>query len=351
MKKKFIMMLLLLPFLFSYVKADEYPDVTGDVEIRYKWYKEVMEGDYYPLKEVKEGYITNEFDIKYGEYSLWTKENCDLSNEYYLKDYKTINIYKKLWDVRFIKLDNFQFDNNIRIYHNNKLLNYEILYSDDNITKIDLKQSYRSENLIFFIENSQNYKISLYMNKEFTNYIISKEVIDESVLIPDKTWITKETIYNTSYTEDIYEDNDLTFKIDEYNVCRYREKYVYKYQIKKEYYDDNYYNEIDNDEYIKDINDYKVFYKGNPITNNVEIIKEKIIKEPQIEYIEIIDENNIEKNDSSKEIQEISCLPKIKTEVEEKKIYLVPKKIYLVIILLIIVIIFLGVKLFKKCVD
>ena len=170
-------------------------------------------------------------------------------------------------------------------------------------------------------------------------------------MIPNKTWITKETIYNTSYTEQIYEDNDLTFKIDEYNVCRYREKYVYKYQVKKEYYDDNYYAEIDNDEYTKDINDYKVFYKGNPITNNVEIIQEKIIKEPQIEYICIPNENIIQKNDSSKEIQKTECLSKKENTTVEKTIFKIPKIIYLVIALLVLIIISLIARLIRKNVD
>lgn len=333
------------------VKASEHLEVTEDVEIRYKWYKEVIKGNYYPLKEEKEGYITNEFDIKYGEYSIWTKENCNLSNEYYLKDYRTIRVYKKPRDARYVKLENFHFDNNIKIYQNNQLLNYEIIYSDKNTMKIDLKQEYRSETLTFFIENSQNYKISLYTNKEFTDYIISKEVTNETLLIPDKTWITKDTIYTNSYTEQIYKDNGLTFKIDEYNVCRYREKYVYKYQIKKEYYDDNYYAEIDSDEYTKDINDYKVFYKGNPITNNVEIIKEKIIKEPQIEYIYIPNENIIQKNDSSKEIQKTECLPKKETTTVKKTIFKIPKRIYLVIALLVLIIIFLIAKIIRKNVD
>lgn len=329
---------------FTKVKANEYSEVTQDVEIKYKWYKEIIEGDYYPLKEEKEGYLIDEFNIKYGDYSLWSEENCRLSDKYYLKDYRIIRVYEKIRDVRYVKLENFRFNNNIKIYQNNQPLNYDILYNKNNMVKIDLKQEYRSETLTFFIENSQNYEISLYTNKEFTDYIISKQITNETLLIPDKTWITQNTIFNTTYTEEIYNNSDLTIKIREYNVCKYREKYVYKYQIKKEYYDDEYHENVDG--YIKDTNDYKVLYKGEPITNNVEIIKERIVKDPQIEYIYIPKENTIEKNDSSKEIQEENCHPKVKAEIKERIIYKVPKKVYLIIILPIII--FLIMKLLKK---
>lgn len=349
MKKKFILMLLLLPLLFSYVNADEYSEITSDVEIRYKWYREVKEGDYYPLKEEKIGYLIDYSDIKYGNYSSWSKDNCQLLNKYYLKDYRTIKAYRTVSKARFVKLENFNFNDNIKIYQNNQLIDYEVMYNENNLVKLDLKRSYRCETLTFFIENANNYKIGLYTNSSLTDFIISKEIVDEVLLIPDETWISPYTIFIMVYTDEIYNNSGLTIKSNEYNECRYREKYVYKYLINKEYYDDEYHLNVDG--YIKDIDNYQVLYKGEPITNNVEIIKEKIVKQPQIEYVYIPNENNVENNDSSMEVHENNCIPEIKTKVEEKQIYLVPKKIYLVIILLIMIIIFLGIKLFKKCVD
>ena len=168
--------------------------------------------------------------------------------------------------------------------------------------------------------------------------------------MPDKTWITEDT-YFIKYDGNVYyEITDLTTLTNEYEVCRYREKYVYKYQVKKEYYDDNYYANIDG--YIKDISDYKIFYKGEPITNTIEITKEKIVKEPQIEYIYVPNENEMQKNDSSKEKNETSetnCLPKIETEIIEK--FKIPKKLYIIIVLLLLVILILIRKLYKKYVD
>ena len=125
--------------------------------------------------------------------------------------------------------------------------------------------------------------------------------------------------------------------------------------MKKEYYDDNYYKNLNIDGYIKDEKDYKIFYKGKPltITNTIEVIKEKIVKEPQIEYVYIEKEaNNIEKNTEKKDpSKEMECLPetKIEKQIIEKEILKIPKKIYFIISILTIIILLLIIKLFKKC--
>ena len=354
MKK--ILFILMMILLINPVKANEYQDITEDIEIRYKWYKEVVEGDYYPIKEKQPDYLIDYTKLKYGNYSIWKNSYCDFSNENYLKESKTIRDYKKVRDTRYIKLENFSFKNNIKIYQNNKLLDYKIISDDGSTVKIDLKKNYRSETIILNIENAQNYKITFYVDENFTKLVISKDVVNETLLIPDKTWITENTNYDRIFVEGIYDDNDLIWKMNEYDLCRVSEIYVYKYQIKKEYYDDNYHKNVDG--YIKDENDYKVFYKGEPITNTIEIIQEKIVKEPQIEYIYIEKEN--EKNDSSKEIQENleidkptkkDCLPEIQTEIIEKEILKIPKKIYIIISVLLLIIILLITKLYKKYVG
>ena len=58
-KKLIIIILLLLLSSNELVFADEYPEITSDVEIRYKWYKEIIAGDYYPLKDIS---IENRID-------------------------------------------------------------------------------------------------------------------------------------------------------------------------------------------------------------------------------------------------------------------------------------------------
>jgi len=350
--KKFLLTLLIIVSSVNLVKANEYPEITNDIEIRYKWYKEKIEGDYYSQKEELPGYLIDYNNYKYGDYSLWNKENCDLPDEYFLKEYKTFRIYQRIAKIKSIELKDFTYNNNIKVYFKDTPIGYEVVSNENNVVKINLNSGYMCDNLSFYIENAQNYTINLYVNNRFETPILSKNIKNEKFFMPDKTWITEDT-YFIKYDGNVYyEITDLTTLTNEYEVCRYREKYFYKYQVKKEYYDDNYYANIDG--YIKDTSDYKIFYKGEPITNTIEITKEKIVKEPQIKYIYVPSENEIQKNDSSKEktqTSETNCLPKIETEIIEKEIFKIPKKIYIIIVLLLLVILILIRKLYKKYVD
>lgn len=351
-KKILLTLLITIISSVSFVKADEYTEITENVEIRYKWYKEVIEGDYYPLKEELSGYLVDYNNYKYGDYSLWNKENCNLSDDYFSKEYRTFRTYQRIAKIRTVEFKNFIFNDNVKIYFKDNLINYDVISNENNNLKIQLSYDYMCDDLTFYIEDAQNYTIYLYPNKRFENAVLSKTIKNEKFFMPDKTWITENTKYIKYDGNYYYEITDLTTQIDEYEVCRYREKYVYKYQVKKEYYDDNYYLNVDG--YIKDTSDYKIFYKGEPITNTIEITKEKIVKEPQIEYIYVPSENEIQKNDSSKEKDKTiktNCTPKIKTEIIEKEIFQIPKKIYIIIALLLLVILFLIIKLSKKYVD
>lgn len=341
-KLKIILILTLLPT--NMVNAIEYPEITSDVEIRYKWYKEAVEGDYYPKKDIKEGDLVDETNIKYGKISdFFEEKNCKLSEENYKLEKQLTNIYRKVRDTRYILFENFNYQDNVKIYYNNKLIDFEIISNEMNQLIIDLKKNYISETLLFVIQNAQKYKVSFYTDKDLKNYIISKEINDEMIFSADKSWITPKTTFVDYYTKDKLKNSDLTNKLSQHYECKYQEIYVYKYEIKKEYYDDNYHLNVDG--YIKDINDYKIFYKGNPITNIIEITKEKIVKEPQYIYIE--NQNVKKENDSSE--KETTCVPKIKTEIKtkiiEKEIFKTPKKMYLTLILLFIMIIILIIKI------
>ena len=348
MKKFFLTILILVLEVPLIVSASEYSDITDDIEIRYKWYKEIITGgDYYPYKEITKNDQIDKNNIKYGPYSLWSEEYCELSEEFYNIDKKTLIIYHKLNDVRYVRIDNIQYNNNVKIYGKNKLIDFKIISNEQNILKIDLKINYMCDDLLFYIEDCHNYQISLYSNNGFTDYIISKTVENEIITSPDKSWITDKTKFINYVVGIEYQNDELITQTDKHEVCRYREKYVYKYNIEKEYYDDNYHLNVDN--YIKDKNDYKFFYKIEPIVNTIEIIQEKKVKEKEIEYVYIEVENDIKENDSSnennckKEIQ-----TEIKTEIVEKEIFKIPKKIYIIIVLLIVVIIYLIVKVYKK---
>lgn len=240
------------------------------------------------------------------------------------------------------------------------------MYTDSNTVHINLTKECIVDNLTFYITNDNDYKINLYKTNYFSKSFLSKNVENENLLIPDETWINNYTYYLNYKTLDTLRETDLTKKTGTKETCRAKEIYVYKYKIKKEYYDDNYHLNVDG--YIKDLNDYKIFYKEKvitniiekPITNLVEITKEKIIKEPKIEYIYIPIENKIEKIDSSEKndtLEKTECIPQIKTQIKtelktvEKEIFKIPKKIYIFITILIITIVVLSLKLSKKYVD
>lgn len=337
--------------------SEELKEITTEVEIRYKWYKEIIEGDYYPLKEKNEDYIIDAEKMKFGTLTDWNEKYCNLSNQYYMKEYDFVNIYQKVDNARFVKLERFTYNDNVKIYYNNKEIDYKITYVDENTIHINLEKEYMVDNLTFYIPNASDYEISLYKDQYLSKAFLSKNIENEDLLIPDETWINSLTYYLKNYTIDTLRETGLTKKIGQTQTCRAQEIYVYKYKITKEYYDDNYHLNVDG--YIRDINDYKIFYKEKvitnivekPITNIVEITKEKIVKEPKLEYIYIPIENEIKKIDSS---EKIDCTPEIKTEIKtelktiEKEILKVPKKIYVLIAMLLITISLLSIKLIKK---
>ena len=101
---------------FNFVFASEMPEITDDVEIRYKWYKEIITGEYYLKKDIKENDLIDEYNIKYGNYSnSISPDNCKLSRDYYDIDATLINVYLKVKDTRYILFENFTYKDNISL--------------------------------------------------------------------------------------------------------------------------------------------------------------------------------------------------------------------------------------------
>lgn len=225
---------------------------------------------------------------------------------------------------------------------------------------------------MFFVDTNEEYKINLYMNKFFQDHTLSKNITNEKISIPDKTWITDKTEYGIITTTDVYDNSDLTIILNRVEECTYRDILVYRYNTERQYYD-GYHTYVEG--YLKDINDYKYYYKGEPIKEEpiiqtIEIIKEKIIKEPlieyvyvetnnktnkpQIEYIYVEKENNLNENKNDSSNNETKCHPeiitntKIKKEIVEKEIFKIPKIIYIIGFIMTIIIIILIIKNRKK---
>lgn len=347
------MILFIIPI--NYVSADEYTEVTDDIEIRYKWYKEIIstEGKYYPLRKVATNDKIDKNNIKYvGDWKIYDNSYCSLSPEYYLLDKLTVREYRKVYDASYVLIENVDYKDNIKIYVDNKLIDFKVISSDNNQVKINLLKPYLCGELLFYVDSDTEYTISLYEDLNFTKQIISKTANNVKISIPDETWINDNTYFYNYITSKYYEESVFSKLVSEKVNCAYKEKYVYKYDVIREYYDENYHVNVDG--YIKDINDYKIYSKSNQNTNIVEIIQEKIVEVPKIEYIYI--ENKTQENDSS---QTQACQPKeitetiveTKTETIEKEIFKIPYQLYIALLILVIIIVFLIIKLYRKYVE
>lgn len=333
------------------VYENNYPEITKDIEIRYKWYKEIIFGDYYPLKD-----ITNEDKIdikklKYGTYSGWSGDYCALNPYWYSKTQRTISRYEKVLDVNYIRLINFKYDNNIKIYNDNNIIKFDIVSNENDEVLIHLRFPYTADTLLFDIQYDSDYQIYLYYQLDYDKPLLGKKVTGERTLLPDKDWVLDTTVYTEMLTSGKKHESDLTKWAGAYNECQYQELYVYKYDIEREYYDDNYYVYIDN--YIKDVDDYLVYYKGEPVVDIVEITNEKVVQEEIVKYIYAnVNEEEIKEvpseNISLDVVNDNVVLNKVEIKEVEKEVIKVPKKIYIIGIVFIIIIIFLGYLLVKK---
>ena len=341
MKQKYLILTLILTIISNPVKAEElkYKDVTEDIEIRYKWYKEIVDenGKYYPLRKITSEDKYDKNNYKFIQSVSINTETCSYPNEFYLIEKINFKKYKKTYDAKIAVIENIDPQTEIKIHYENRILNYQIISNENNTLVLDLNGEKLCDRLMFYINTDNKYKISLYKDRKQEQIIIAKEFENQKISIPNNTWILPETQFDyTSYIMNTYNTSSLTELLNSKVMCASYEKYVYKYNVTKEYYDDDYHAYVPG--YIKDENDYRMYYKGEPlvINNTIEITKEKIKEVPKIEYVYIEKEvNNIEQHkECEKEIQ-----TKIETKIVEKKIKEVPKKIYLIVAILSLIII------------
>lgn len=347
-----IINLLLYIFQISSVKANEKIDITNNSTIKYKWYiEEKNEGKYYPKGEKLEGYYEDIDNINYGPQTEWSTKYCQYSREKYDVEMDIDRVYKKVIDTRYIKIIGAQFTENIKIFTNTNQISYSIIKKTNNETIIDLKKLYEVGKLWFYLEEPQEFDIYLAFNDYFTSMSLYKHIVNERLVIPDKTWIYEKTGYGNLYTHETKTNNDFLTYTGQRVRCRVREIQTYRYKINKVYYDNQYHEKIK--DYLPDYENYLIEYTGSLPTNTINITK--TIKEivPIKEYIYIDELENTESNhnDENKD----TCLAKevVKTKYIEneviKKVKVVPKIMYLIISLLVLIITMLIIKLVKKC--
>lgn len=352
MKKKYLIFFISLIIMSNNVTAEEkiYPDVTKDIEIRYKWYKEIIsgEGEYYPLRKITDTDVYDKNNFKYVRLSRINEEFCSYPGEFYQIEKQTHRIYRKLYDTSYIVIENIEPQTIVQIYYKSQPINYQIVSHENNILILKFTLKLLCDQLLFYVDTTNKYKISLYENSNLQFLLATKEFENQKISVPDDSWtIPQNAYYNTSISTLKYEQTSLTKLKEQTIMCGLHEKYVYKYNATREYYDNEYHAYVEG--YIKDEEDYRYYYKGKPIVVNniIEVTKEKIKEVPKLEYVYIEKEVN---NDTKKQECPIITDTKIETKIIEKKVNTIPKKIYFIITLLSIIILVLIIKeIVKKC--
>lgn len=297
--KKSLLFLLLFMFTTSSVHASEYGAWTlkdenmkedSEIEYRYRFYKEIKDGEYLSNNDekVKEYSYKDNNDLEYSSYSEWLDE-CLVDEDIYQVEYSLVNIYQKVLPTHFIMIDQIDSDVkllDLKVYQNNEEVSYTflpcancIINKDQSlvgkIIKIQLDKIIENDNLkvdILFSEEV-NYKLKTSYDANFNNVSLEKIVNGkDNKLIFDKTWLDKATYGSEYYTID-NEDSDFVKNLGTTNKCHYRAIKPFYYNVVRVYYDDNYYTNVDG--YIKDNSDYKVYYR-NKINNNVDLLNSNL---------------------------------------------------------------------------
>lgn len=290
MKK--ILFLLLLFFVFipsiyakeygKWTLKDENMHKDALIEYRYRFYKEEKNGKYLTYDDIKVNdykYVDKD-NLKYSSYSNW-QDSCLVDTKRYQVENKSLYVYQKVLPIRFIMIDKIDDLHNIldiKIYNKDKLVNYKFLECancvnsfkdnlENKIIKLQLDELIDSDNLSIFVsfEVNTNYRLTASNDASFNKIALQKEVSGKDITyLFDKDWLE-----NTTYGDNFYSENeinsDFVKQIGMEDKCRYKEFKMFYYNLDKVYYDDNYYTNVDG--YIKDLDDYKIYY-SNPINTN-----------------------------------------------------------------------------------
>ena len=327
--KKIMLLLLLLIIFTSSVSATDYGSwklkdenmaSNAQIEYRYRFYKNNKVGEYlfYDDLKVNDYEYKDDNTLEYLSYSNWLEE-CDVDENKYQVEIKEVNAYQKVLPTRFIMLSAIDEDINIldiKVYDKDNLVNYKIINCancvtsinqnlSDKILKLQLDSAVDSENLAISInlEDDGSYRLITSNDANFNNISLFKEVSGSNMYTFDKSWLSLAT-YSDIYYLDSDITNDFIKKIDTTTMCRYRKFKNYYYNLEKVYYDDNYY--VDVLGYIKDSNDYKIYYR-NPIVSaklSTDVIKSN-------NKVSFVDNKNV---DNKKEDS-----VKINTKLDNKK--------------------------------
>lgn len=319
----------------NWQEKDENMQDDAIVENRYRFYKEEKEGEYLQnFDELESKYqYKDSNDIKYLEYGSW-QSTCDVDSNIFMVEDKQLDSYQKVLPTRFMILSDFSKDSkikNIYIYNDDELVDYQFLSCPncvDNLLDIDknkiLKIYYDKfievDSLkveIEFEDSDIEYLLTFSNDANMNKISLQKEVSSNDIeFIFDKSWLDNSTYGEIFYEVVPIEVNDFIKYLGKISMCRYRKYLVYNYNLNKVYYDNNYYTDVDG--YIKDENDYKIYYKNKEKEEDSEVIFTKNSIEDEIEEqnkIEVVKEENTKEANIKKEVKKSN---KIEDKVDNK---------------------------------
>lgn len=331
-------------------------------EIRYRWYKEEIVGDYLLEDTLNKYQYKDNNKYIYSDYIDDFKlldNTVDLNDETREYDFKTIYYYKKPVEINYVNLGNFSdlIDiEKVNIYYKDIPISYGTVnlrradwddtrgsFNQNSFISFCLDKYYEPKDISVEIitsptDNTVNFEIryAIGFNDVSDENVIKHTVSNkESKYIPSNDWEILR--YNNKiYESDRREISDELYGIDRINVYyRYRNKLIYYYNVNRRYYDDNYYANMDG--YLPDYNDYKVYSDSNESNNN----EVKIIDNTTVNT------TNIRKN-FSKDMSSISSINTVNNLIRDNN-----TNKYLIVSSIIISLTIIGIGLIgiscKKC--
>ena len=292
----------------DYIEEEIIGDDLKEVEIetRYKWYKEIKEGDY--LKR-NTSYKYVDYDrYTYSDFSEWM-DNADYSDD---KLVETRNIYyaKKIKPINRILIQEFDIDGSsvniesIKIYYQGNEIDYKIRFLDrktnigvskDLFLFIDLEEDYYLSDLNIEIVSNEFNRIN-----SFTIYALRTTEIKGTYLIfytydfeGSNSNVLNLSTADFTIINPSYEKDDILYTIEDtkdYDVVdtitqyRYRDKLYYFYNIRREYAD-GYYKNLDG--YLKDNSNYKLYYRYKS-RDKIEVADEIIIDSYDVKLTDLV---------------------------------------------------------------
>ena len=366
--KKILFLLLLIPFNVFAINYSPYSKYKyTENPVKENELCEVEELKKYKFYKLEKDYTDNYFNSSYqDDYYIYQDSNFIYSDlissnikpkidEVTEIDEKTLTYYQEYNKLRYINFNNFDYSDylyikEIYIYDkNNKKIKFDIVKGPskigdnnsstsskimkDDIIILKLEKDMEFKNMYFYVITSGLYPstFSFDYNLNYTGDIDDKYYygnINGQLSSENRYYVwEKDANYIANLNSEIkvkegYFENIKNAKIIKYEtIYSYREKLYKYYKYKKIYLDDYYF---DKENYIKDLDNYKIIYRYRcrTILNNV-VENDKIGFNSKNEYLEF-------KNKKDEVINKISInktITPLKTEIMNNNVINVDKNI------------------------